>query len=391
MSTAAWALLGIGFVLLVVAAGSGPTEGRWREIRAIIPPPVREARWPLAIVGTIMLGLGVLVAVRVIDVDGDDPPRPADRFRACTSALRETGPPMRVEQDAELLRPAIKVHSGPVDLVPTSTSLFVAHTDGRITRIPLKDTPPQVEALPGVEVGEGRSSQVSIANGFTSLWVVKREQNSSRGVLAKIPRGGGSIEKSIPVNQPDNVAVGGGNVWVTTDNGKLLRFDPEDLEQKKPDISIGGEPHGLWVDGPCLYVATTDDPDGFVASNATTGEKIGGYRVGGAGEVTVGAGALWLTGKRAKPEILRVDPAHPETAAKSTSLEVTPSVDALAVGKRGAWTADGTATVVRVAPNGELVESMSIGGQPVNVAITDEPEMVWVALKKSDAVLRIRP
>ena len=391
MSTAAWALLGIGALLLVVAAGSGPTEGRWREISAVIPPPVREARLPLAIVGTILLGLGVLAAVRVIDVESeDDPPRPADRFRACAGALRDTGPPLRVDDDAEPLRPASKGRPGPVDLVATSSSLFVAHTDGRITRIPLKDTPPQGQTLPGVKVGEGRSNQVSIANGFTALWVVKREQNSSRGVLAKIPRGGGSIEKSIPVNQPDNVALGGGNVWVTTDNGKLLRFDPEDLRQKKPAITIGGEAHGLWVEGPCLYVATTDDPDGFVAFNATTGKRIGGYRVGGAGEVTAGAGALWLTGSRA-PEILRVDPAHPEKAARSTSLAVTPGVDALAVSRRGAWTADGTATVVRVAPDGEKVASMSVGGQPVNVAITDEPEMVWVALQKGNAVLRIRP
>lgn len=180
-------------------------------------------------------------------------------------------------------------------------------------------------------------------------------------------------------------------MWVIAGT-KLRRIDPHDLHTRARSTEIGGDPHGMWVAPPCVYVATTM-PEGFVAFDTTNGKRIGAYPVGGAGEVVAGAGSLWLTGNlRQPPAILRLDPDSPDEKADETRLSVRPANDALAVSLDGVWTADGTDTVVRVDPSGRHdPESVKVAGQPWAVAVSDSPKLIWVAQRKSDTVTQIAP
>jgi len=190
--SAAVVVLGLGFVLLVVAAASGTTEvKRWLLI--VIPPPVAQWRKPLGIAGGALLAVGVVLVVLVIKDDTDDKekniPRPSDAFAACASQLRQTGTATAVDGDAGTILRAIKVAPRPIDLVATSRAVFVAHRDGRVTRVPLEEPPGEIGPLPdSVALGERPSDGVSIAYGLEHIWVVKREENSDQGVLAKISR-----------------------------------------------------------------------------------------------------------------------------------------------------------------------------------------------------------
>ena len=377
-------LLAFGALLVFVAAASDKTEVK-RWVTVVIPPPVQEARKPLGALGVALLVAGAVLVVLAYLGD-DDPGRP-DPFTACAAALRATAAEPGADRAAEVL-PSVAVARGPVDVVATGAGIFVAHADGRVTRIPRVDSPPAVQPLAGVQVGTSRTTnQVAIAAGLTRIWVVKSE--GTRGVVAKLPRNGGRILRERALDQPDDVAVGGGSVWVTTDNAKLFELDPEDLATRK-EIELDGDPHGVLAHPPCLYVATTGDPNGFVAFDMRSGRKIGDYPAGGGGEVAAGAGALWLTDREGEPAILRVEPGSPRRAT-SKPLTVTPAYDALAVGARGAWTAGGASTVIRTDRSGTERQRIALDGEPVSISVDEASHVVWVARRASARVTPIRP
>jgi len=381
-------VLGFGFVLLVVAAASGTTEVE-HPLRIKIPEPVTQWRKPLWIVGCLLLTIGVTLVVFAAMSNDKDGPTP-DAFDACASQVRQTRPTTGVDGDVAPELTSIKVAPRPVDLVATKTDVFVVHRDGRVTRIPLNDTRREIEPLRRSKKLPGPSTDaVSIAYGHESIWVVKREEGSERGVLAKISRRDGAVRHTRKIVQPDDVGVGGGAVWVIA-GANLLKIDPQDSGAPAREEPIGGDPHGLLVAHPCVYVAITN-PDGFAAFDTTDGKRIGTYPLGGAREVAVGAGALWMTGKSGEPRILRVDPDSPPAKAKPIRLDVAPANDALAVNQHGVWTAGGTNTVERVGPSGQRRRPLRVAGQPWAVAATNDSEFVWVAQRKGDTVTRISP
>jgi hypothetical protein len=308
---------------------------------------------------------------------------------ACVSQLSQTEETTGA-QDPVPLAP-IKVHSRPAAVAIGRGSAWVAHTDGRVTRIPLDTHRRRVNPLEGVRVGTQRNGQVSIAYGFEAVWIAKRETKPTRGYLAKLDPSGGAPHQ-IRLAQPDNVAVGGGFVWVTHDDGRLTRLEPNALSHRRKEL-VGGEPHGAWArHPPCVYVATTS-PNGFVAFDTDTGERVKGgtYAVGAGQEIVGGANALWLTDKPGKA-VLRIDPSRPDREhAQAIDIDVEPAVDALAAGASGIWTADGVRTVVRVDPTDLTAQPIDVGGAPVGIAIGGSPERVWVAQRDSNEVTRIRP
>ena len=114
-----------------------------------------------------------------------------------------------------------KVHRAPAAIAVSRDSVWVAHSDGRVTRIPESTTEDEVDALPGM-VGSGSDGQVSIAYGLGFAWVAKEEPND-RGILAKLDRT--SVLDRVRLDGvPDNVAVGAGAIWVVQDDATLMRL-----------------------------------------------------------------------------------------------------------------------------------------------------------------------
>ena len=342
------------------------------------------------------LVVAVLVALFTSWLDGDDKERdePAEPFAACARALKAA------DSDAADLGDAgepryFSVPPDPVDLVAKGASVFVAHEDGRVSRIAAAD-PSSPDVLSG-KVGSGPYGQVAIAEGSSALFVVRARGRSDEGAIAKVhPRGGTLAHDDL--GKPDDVAVGGGWVWVTTDEFRLLKIDPQDLSVSD-SFTIGADPHGLAIQGPCMYVATSRDHDGFIAYEAANGKEIGRYPdaavapKGGVGEVAVGEGMLWLRGSRLAPFILAVDPDAPD--AQPRVLDELPrraADDALAIGFGSAWTAaQGADVVYRIDLDSGDRQEIPLQGRPVSIAITTDPDYVWVALRDRDEVVRLEP
>lgn len=287
--------------------------------------------------------------------------------------------------------PPIKVHSQPSAIaVDREHDVWVAHRDGKVTRIRPRTREGPIKPLDDVQVGSEEPGQVSIAaalGGF--VWVMKREPHSQKGLLARIDSFEGEIDRRIPLTAPDNVGFGAASVWVTHDTGRLTRLDASAPKQRTYGDTRGGDPHGLWVgNGGCAYVATYPHPNGFVAFDTERVRRIGVYDVGGAGEIAAGAGFLWLTGQKGDRAVLRVDPKQPHKADR-IALPVPPDIDALAAGASGAWTADGDRFVVRIHPLRQRPERIPVEGGPVGIAVDDDRGLVWVAQEDSGQVTLI--
>lgn len=379
------ALLLLGFACLVAAVVGGGLKLAGVDIPVVDSLPRQVL---LAVLGVVIIATALILG-RDDDNDTDRDQTKAGLPPACVAQLTKGG--RTAAQSNPKVLGAIDVHRGPADIAVNHRSMWVAHADGRVTRIPLDSRASRLKPLPGVRVGSTRSGQVDVAFGFQHVWVIKREFNPSRGYLAKIPPSG-SVEEieQIRMAAPDNVATGEGAVWVTDDEGGLIRIDPSDLTRRRRE-RVQGETHGLWAKHPpCVYVATTD-PDGFAVFDAPSGKRIGVYRVGGSGEIVAGGGALWLTDRRGEQAVLRVDPQEPEEARR-ISLPIAPHFDALAASDRGVWTADGERTVVGIDPSGRRDPRLiPVAGEPVAIAIAGTPELVWVTQHASNQVTRIRP
>lgn len=337
----------------------------------------------------LLAAVGVTILVAAFVIEGEDNPAaaraglPAD----CAADLAESAADDDVQGSPQRL-PSIKVHDKPSAIAVGRTYAWVAHRDGRVTRIPVDTRARRVDPLPGVRVGSERDGDVAIALGFRSVWVTKSERLPRQGFLAKVDADSGEVDER-PFAMPDNVAVGHGAVWITDDNGRLTRLEPDRLRRPRV-VRIHGDPHGLWVgDAPCVYVATTD-PDGFKVFDADTGKRVLAFNVGGAREIAGGGGALWLTSKVEDKAVIRVDPQRPWKPER-ISLTVGPTSDALAADEHGVWTADGKGTAVRIDPSREReLRPISLEGGPVNIAIGEESGLVWVVQRESGEITRIQ-
>jgi len=372
-------LLGIACVIAAVVGGG-------LQIAGVGGLPVVDSvarQVLLAVVGVVII-VGDIVFIGPED-DRAPQPKEAGLPSDCVAELRATA--AEASGDGSPTRQVtVKVDPGPAAIAIARQYAWVAHTDGKVTRIPLGTRGGRADPQPGVQVGsENERGQVSIAYGMGFAWMIKRE--GDRGFLAKIGRT--RVSKEIRLDAPDNVAVGGGSVWVTDDDGRLSQWAPSNLRRVSTQ-DLHADPHGLWAGGRCVYVATTS-PNGFIAFDAETSKRIRVFTVQGANEIAGGAGALWLTditGKR----LLRVDPREP-SKAQAVPVGITPAVDALAAGKHGVWTSDGSRIVVRVAPYGEGdPATITLNGEPVGIAVdAGDPELVWVAREASAEITRLGP
>jgi DNA-binding beta-propeller fold protein YncE len=202
----------------------------------------------------------------------------------------------------------IRVGRAPLDLVATPGAVWVANAGGGGDGVARID--PQANRLAGRPVRTGASPQ-SLAAGGGSLWVANHDART----VTRIELASGKVVADIPVpSEPHRVAYGAGAAWV-----------------------------GNWHDNSVSRI----DP----ATNRVVGSPIpiGSHH---AGNLAVGAGDLWVTSD------YRV-----EAAAEDV-------------------------VVVRIDPQtNRAVETIAVGGHPIDVAATEGA--VWVSVADPGTVLRI--
>jgi YVTN family beta-propeller protein len=159
---------------------------------------------------------------------------------------------------------------------------------------------------------------------------------------------------------PYGMTVGDGSVWVVNhDDGTLTRIDPE-TNQIVANIPLPAEPHrvsfgegAVWIGNWHDHSISRIDPQ----TNQVVGEPILiGYH---AGNIAAGYGNVWVTSDYRGVE------AFPAPFPEHTVL-------------------------VRIDPNtNQVVDTIPIGGHPVDVEVTEDA--VWVSIQNPDLVLKIRP
>jgi streptogramin lyase len=190
-------------------------------------------------------------------------------------------------------------------LIPVEDAACVAVGSGGVwVTSPSRSVVTRLDPLTNETVSEiFVPSPSGIATGFGAVWVASPESaDGSGGSVSRIDRRTNEVVDEIALpGVPEFVAAGGRGVWVTSDDGTVLRVDPETDQVIEPatQLSAGGRTT-LTVGGGSVWAA----PIGALGGDADvsridpgSGEiegdpiPIGDSPLG----MDFGAGALWVT------------------------------------------------------------------------------------------------
>lgn len=199
---------------------------------------------------------------------------------------------------------------------------------------------------------------------------------------------------------PRNVVVSVGKLWVADSGGPLREFDLRGHQLRTVNVrarSIAAGPSGLWVGefsptntGPSGRLAEVDVRSGQVMRTLTTKDE--------ADVLAVSHGVVW-TASHFKSRITRIDLAS--GAQRVSSLPGTPS--AVAIGSSAVWVALGHAGTAQAAGEPETDGGGVVGLHPVSgrqlsdqrltaapLALVVSPKTVWAAVAEDlDVVERL--
>jgi virginiamycin B lyase len=187
---------------------------------------------------------------------------------------------------------------------------------------------------------------------------------------------------------PDWQVTGYGAVWVATGGGSSVdRLDPAtdtDIASVPIDAPCLGMAAGfgsVWV--PDCSVGTLDRID--PVSNRVIARITVPFNLNGEGQIAIGAGAVWV------PDLSgRVSEINPGTNKVSATFALDPGLVALTFGFGSIWgTNTGASTLVRMAPNGKVLATISVVSQPR--FLTADPSGIWVLGQGDGSVSRIDP
>ncbi len=205
------------------------------------------------------------------------------------------------------------------------------------------------------------------------------------------------VVATVPGEEPVGIAVGGGEVWVSSRAGESLAHLPVDGSEKPEDIKLPGEGEQVAIDsdgkvwlavgGPSEVEAgqvIRFNPDGSEDARFTVGAEPRG--------IGVGEEAAWVA-NLGDDSVSRID----RDTGEVTPISLTSGSDParVAVGQpdnaRGIWvTNSATDSVARITDEGTTVEYIeAVGANPRGVAVGDDS--VWVANQNADQVVRIDP
>ena len=291
------------------------------------------------------------------------------------NAASSKGPPVGT------IEARVSVGDSPAGVGLEGDSAWVANEgDGTVTRIDLK-----TRRTRGDPIKVGKNPRTVATGGGGNVWVA----NFGSASVSRLNAASGRVQQTIPVGRgPIDIAVGRDYVWVSTQEGRVVRIDSHSGKVIDPDIGVkaqGALDLGLgrlWiadrVDGTLrVYFVKdgliSDDPLslGDAPSDIAVGPRFAWAAVAGDGVIRrlpiVGAGGEQEIKTGGRPEVLGVS-------------------------KQAIWVADSEReTLYRISrkTGRPLGRPIKVGEDPSGIAVGREA--VWVTSAVTDSVLRVVP
>lgn len=349
-----------------------PADEAAKRLGAIRPGTVRERRRRPVLAAGALAGLLAIVAVAYV-VTREDPSRPAPTDEP--APLSE----VVVQVDPEREPPIVKSIPVPVPrvstpgvTVPTSAHSMVVGQGGVWTvrlRILFHVDPSRSEVRDRLSFEFGISFAVNIAEGSDKIWI------AHGGGLDQVNPATGEQREAVRLasvqSVSNDVAVGGGFVWLGGSDGRLVRFDPQTNRKVERDgldpidaIAFG---HGaVWTVDTVGGTVRTYDPD--------TMRPRAPIAVRGTDSLVAGEAGIWILG-RSLGVLTRVDPSTGEVAGEAP---VGPNPTGLTAGGGAIWVGDEDGVIRRVDEDTRVVTDIPFGAEIRALAWDDETDTLWV-------------
>jgi DNA-binding beta-propeller fold protein YncE len=284
---------------------------------------------------------------------------------------------------------------GPGSMTVADGVLWVLDASGTVARLD-----PRTNAVVGKPL-RAPADAVAIAVGQGALWVTSVAAGdlgvAGEDAVTRIDPATGRTVATITVPRaPLDVAATPGAVWVTNSGGggdSVARIDPRTSRVAGRPVRTGASPQSLAVGGGSLWVANHD------ARTVTRVDQASGKVVtdipvpSEPHRVAYGAGAVWV-GNWHDNSISKIDPTTNRVVGSPIPIGF--HAGNLAVGAGGVWVTsdyrvDAAAedvVAVRIDPRANrAVETIAVGGHPIDIAATEDA--IWVSVANPGTVLRI--
>jgi YVTN family beta-propeller protein len=351
------------------------------------PPPPCAARWQT-------LAVAVLLAAAGCSGAADTPSTP-----------RSTQPPPTPTGTAVTVPAFDRSRFAAVIPVPGARSLAVA--GGKVWVLGASGTVVRIDPATNTAVGTPlRVPAVAeaIAVGERALWVTSVAPGDlgapGKDAVTRIDLASGRTVATITVGRgPLDVAATPRTVWVTNSGGGgdgVARIDPHTNRLAGRPVRTGDSPQSLAVGGGSLWVANHDART-VTRIDPASGKVVADIPVPSEPHrAAYGASAAWV-GNWHDNSVSRIDPATNRVVGSPIPIG-SHHAGNLTVGAGGVWVTsdyrtnaaaeDVVVVVVRIDPRiNRAVETIAVGGHPIDVAATQGA--VWVSVADPGRVLRI--
>ena len=335
------------------------------------PPVRRRSRRPIAAgaVAGVALGVALVVAALAITAGGDAVAVHANSVAVVDAATGE------VVDD-------VAVGARPSEVAAGAGSVWVSNLgDQSVTQIGSRSHKAASTISPHIAVdglGVGRSG----------VWVADNARSTARVIDLDFGSVGDSLKLGLPgiPNGFRPMAVTPGAVWIASGATGLVRLDPR-TRRVKARVLLGNEPADVAVGAGAVWVS--DAWDGTVTRvDPSTNEAADPILVGtSASGIAVAGGSVWVT----VPYEDRVKRIDLDSNAVSDAVPVSGEPAAIAFGAGSLWvTTRSGGTLVRIDPaTARVQETITLGNSPQGVAVVGGD--VWVAVQARARARSVAP
>jgi DNA-binding beta-propeller fold protein YncE len=354
--------------------------------RNLWPWPLGPPRWHTTLV------VAVLLAAAGCSGTGETPSAP----RSTQPPPTPTGTTATVPAFDRGRFAAVIPLPGPGPMTVANGVLWVLDAAGRVVRID-----PATSRVVGTPLRVPADAEaIAVATG--ALWVARVAPGDlgtpHEDAVTRIDLATGRTVATITVRRaPLDLAVTPGGVWVTNSGAggdSVARIDPKTNRVTGRPVRTGASPQSLAVGGGSLWVANHDART-VTRIDLASGKLVAEIPVPSEPHrVAYGAGAAWV-GNWHDNSVSRIDPATNRVVGSPIPIGLHHAGN-LVVGAGSVWvTSDYRAdaapedvVVVRIDPRANrAVETITVGGHPIDVAAT--ADAVWVSVANPGTVLRI--
>jgi ABC-type branched-subunit amino acid transport system substrate-binding protein/streptogramin lyase len=340
-------------------------------------PPARRARQlrvgrRLVLAGVLLLAAAAAVVV-VSDLTGESETAHGGLAEVAPDSVAALAP------DSNEIVGEVRIPGRPGLLAAHGPSVWVASdAGGTISSI---DT----RSYSVGDVVASNATVTDIAASESSVWLI----DSRRNALLRVDPAYGSVADRVrltPGLRPTRpgVAAGPGAVWLTDGTTRLRKLDPRDggvletfdLGQPLEDVAVGGG--SVWVvSGASAEVLQVDPRSGSIRAAIPISGRAGPTGPAPVA-VAVGEGAVWVVNGNT-PSVTRIDPRLAAVTA-TIDLGVGSNPTAIAAGAGAVWvTLAGAGALARIDPGDNNWRPIQVGGAPTGVAVARG--RAWVSVQ----------